>query len=55
MKFILDNIYYVSKDGKKHFFKQFKCEIPEGITDEEEISNEIAKCMEQYAENEESK
>ena len=55
MKFILDDIYYVSKDGKQHYFKEFKCEIPEGMTDEKEISNEIAKRMEEYAKNEESK
>lgn len=52
MEVILDNIKYVTKDGKEHYFEEFACEIPDGITDEEEISKEITKCIERYLEEE---
>ena len=50
MKVILDNITYVTKDGKEHYFKKFECEIPDGVKGDENISKEVSKCIEKFLE-----
>ena len=57
MKVILDKIKYVTKDGEERYFEEIEfeipddvCEIPDDITDDEKISEEITKRVKEYLE-----
>ena len=55
MKVILIKYAHVTKDGETYDFDEFECDIPDGLTDPDEIYEAAIKYVEEYIEKEKTK